>query len=272
MTVAIAATEQDTWPARVVVSVTGLTIGNTLRIYRSVGGVKTLVRGSEDLYGDPVTVPSTSYVMTDAELPFGIPVTYIARVNGVDVASTTPTSYTLVGGKVAMTDAIQALAAEVVVLTWPSKRRERKATTYALSEINGSGYNAVVSGAVSQFAGQCELYTDSTSAAESLTELLESATNAIVQVRSPDATVYERFDCYVAVLAWEEIRFSQDGSDPRRRWVLDVVEVDGWADALITQGWTYNDLADAYTGQTYTQLASDFATYLDLSTADIGSL
>lgn len=264
MTVAITPTVQDTWPPRVALAVTGLTPGDQVTVYRSVVGGQTAVRGA-----DGVDVDATSFVVTDAELPFGVPVTWLAWVNGTQVATTATDSYPLDGGKVALSDAITGLAAEVVIGAWPSKRRERRATSFALTTLAGSGYNVVVSGPLGQAGGQLEVATTTESDADSLVALVENTTGGVVQLRS---ATQPRNNCYMAVLALEEVRFTQDGTDPERKWVLDYVEVPGWPVGLVAQNWTYDDLATAYTGGDYDALAGDFATYLDLAVADIGAI
>ncbi|MDG4821282.1 hypothetical protein O7635_05370 [Asanoa sp. WMMD1127] len=77
MPVAITATEQNVYPPRVQIVVTGLTLGDNVEIYRVVDGRDSLVRAStrED-------ITDTSLAVIDAELPFGVPVSYFAYVNG----------------------------------------------------------------------------------------------------------------------------------------------------------------------------------------------
>lgn len=263
MTVAITPTVQDTWPPRVALGVTGLTATNQVVVYRVVAGQRAALRGGA------ATVAGTTFAVTDAELPFGVPVSWVVKVNGSDAATSSTATYDLDGGKVALSDAITALAAEVVIGAWPSKRRERRASVFALTALDGTGYNQVVTGAAGQFTGQLEVATTTDAAADSLSTLLENCTGATVQLRSASQP---RNNCYFAVLGWEEMRFTQDGTDPERKWVLDVVEVPGWPSGLLAQGWTYDDLKAAYTGSTYATLAGDFATYLDLAVADIGAI
>jgi hypothetical protein len=40
------------------------------------------------------------------------------------------------------------------------------------------------------------------------------------------------------------------------------VEVDGWPAGFAVRGFTYGNLATAYTGLTYANLAADYPTYL----------
>lgn len=249
MAVAIAADEQPSWPPRVLISVTGLTIGDSVDLYRVVAGEATAVRAGQFLQAT-----DTSLLRIDAELPFGVPVAYRAVVNGTDY-DTSATTYTLPGGKVALTDAVTGLAAEVVILTWPEKQRQRAASVFDVA-----GRNVVVSGAYPQFTAAIELFCESWSQTESVLALLAGATSGIVQIRQPGG--YEGVDCYVHVSGHRERRWSQDGSDPRRVHALDVEEVSGWAPVLEASGYTLQDIADVYTGLTLDDLSDDFATLL----------
>lgn len=255
MAVAITADVQDAWPPRVLVSVTGVTIGDEVNIYRVVAGEASPVRGA--LF---VQAEDTSVLRVDAELPFGVPVRYRAEVDGDDY-ETDPATYTLPGGKVAVTDAINGTAAEVVVLSWPEKVRERDSTVF-----NVAGRNVVVSGPGAQFTSTIELFTETTSAGDNLRAVLAAATAGIVQVRQPGG--YDGVDAYLAVLSVRERRWSQDGTDQRRIHALDVAEVDGWAPVLEARGFTLQDVADAYDGLTLDDLADDFASLLALAQGD----
>lgn len=259
MAVAIDATAQDVYPPRVLVAVTGLTLGDDVVVYRQVAGQRTPVRA-----GSAEDVADTSFLVIDAELPFGVPVTYVAVVNGADTYETTADTYTLPGGKVAVSDAIQALAAEVVILAWPEKTYPRQVSVFQVG-----GRNAVVSGPIGQASGTIELFVETTSASRNLDEVLRAATEGVVQIRQPGG--YDGVDSYQAVLSATERRFSQDGSDERRIWSLDAAETDGWSPGLVARGFTYDDLAAAYTGLDYDDLEGDYATYLDLARADLST-
>lgn len=230
----ITAVEQDTWPPRVLVSVTGLTLGDGVELYRQVGGRRTLVRA-----GESGAVTDTSFLRTDAELPFGVPVAYVAVVNGDAEYATAPTTYTLPGGKVAVTDAITGDAAETVVMAWPDKARTRQASTFDVG-----GRTVVVSGPMGQPSGDIELFTSTTAALDDLIGVLSTATEGVVQIRQPGG--YDGVDSYLAVLGLTERRFSQDGSDPRRIVVAQTAEVESWAPALEARGTTLQDIADVY--------------------------
>lgn len=264
MTVAITPTVQDTWPPRVALGVTGLTATNVVTVYRVVGGVRTALRGATS-----VQVSGTTLAVTDAELPFAVPVSWVVRVNGSDAASTSTATYDLDGGKVALTDGITGLAAEVIIGAWPSKRRQRRASSFALTDVAGAAYTVVVAGPVGLFTSQLEVVTETDTGADALVTLLEQCTGGVVQLRS---ATQPRNNCYFAVLGWDEVRWSQDGTDPKRRWALDIAETRGWASSLEAASWTYDDLAAAYSGGDYDALAGDFATYLDLAVADIGAI
>lgn len=234
MAVAITATEQDSWPPRVLVSVTGLTVSDSIELFRVVSGERSAVRaGSDDAVAD------TSFLRTDAELPFGTPVTYLAVVNDSDEYSTSATTYTLDGGKVAVTDAINGNAAEVVISAWDEKARQRQASVFKVGS-----RNVVVAGDLGMFEGDIELYTETTSTHDNLVATLTEATEGTIQIRQPGG--YDGVDSYVAVLGYTDRRWSQDGSDQRRIFTLNVAEVEGWAPALEAQGFTLQDIADTY--------------------------
>lgn len=256
MVVAIAADEQDVFPPRVLVSVTGLTAGDDVSVYRVVSSARTAVRA-----GSTTDAPGAAWLTLDAELPFGVPVSYLAIVNGVEY-STAADTYDLPGGKVVVTDAITGQAAEVVIGAWPEKDHARPSTEFVVG-----GRNVVVAGSVAGFRGEVEFLVQTVSSMENLVQVLRTATQGIVQIRQ--AGPYADVDCYVSVLGFRRRRFSQDGSDEKRLVVVDVLEVEAWAPALEARGFTYADLEDAYTpGGTYADLAGDFATYLDLALAE----
>jgi hypothetical protein len=250
--ITVTALNQAVWPARVLVTVSGLTVGETVTLYRSVGGIRTAVRDAAD-----VTALDTNLVRTDAELPYGVPVTYIAVTIDQEFTSSAVT-YTLVGGKVAITDAVNGNAAEVVILAWPTKQRERKGSTYVVG-----GRTVVVSGPLASSSGQIELFTEYDSSRDTLYGLLEDATAGVVQLRQPGG--YAGVDGYYAVVGVGEVRWSQDGSDQRRRITLDVTEVEPWATGFQSPGTTLQDIADTYTGLTLAAIATDYATLLLLA-------
>lgn len=252
----LAAVQQDAYPPRVLVSVTDLTIGDDVAVYRVVAGVRTLVRaGSSDAVTDP------SFLVVDAEIPFGVPVSYLAVVEGIEYA-TGATTYTLTGGKTAVTDAITGLSAEVLILAWPESTYDRNSSTFRVG-----GRNVAVLGDVVGFNGQIELYVETTSSVDNVAALLANATEGTVQIRQPGG--FDGVDSYVAVLGIRRRRWSQDGSDDRRVIVLDALEVEPWVSSLAAATYTYADLEALYTGLTYADLASAYATYLALAQAEL---
>lgn len=249
-------TEQDAYPPRVLISVTDLTIGDGIEVYRVVSGARTLVRaGSSDAVTDP------SFLVVDAEIPFGVPVSYVVVVEGVEYSSDA-TTYTLPGGKVAITDAVTGLSAEVVILAAPERERERRSSTF-----QAGGRNIAVIGDTAGFTGTIELYLETTSSVDNVLALLDGATEGVVQIRQPGG--YDGVDAYIAVLGHRERRWSQDGTDERRVLVLEVLEVEAWADSLAATGYTYADLEALYTGLTYADLAAAYSTYLALAQAEL---
>lgn len=247
---------QDVWPTRVLVSVTGILPGDPVAIYRVVGGERTLIQG-----GQTDAATDVAFLRVDAQLPFGIPVAYLAEINGGETTTST-TTYTLVGGNVAVTDAITGLGAEVLIGAWPEKVYDPQATVF-----RAGGRNIVVSGGgLGQFESDVEIPTLTTAAAEQLRLVFDQATQGIVQVRQPGG--YDDVDCYVAITAYRSRRWSQEGQDQKRLHIVHLVEADGWAAALQASGFTYQDVADTYAGLTYADLAADFPTYLALAQGD----
>lgn len=253
------AAEQSVWPPRVLLTITGLALGDDIELFRSVGGVRTAVRA-----GSSTDVTDTSFIVVDAELPFGVPVSYVAVVNGTYEYETGATTYTLSGGNVAATDAISGLAAEVKILSWPERAYERRATVFRVG-----GRNVVVAGDLGQPESTIELYVPDTDAHEALSDLLANATEAIIHIRQPGG--YDGIDSYLAVVRASENRLVLRGSEEARIWVLRVAETEGWASSFEARGYTYADLEAAYTGLTYANLAADYATYLALAQADLGA-
>lgn len=256
---ALAVTEQTSYPPSVLVSLTGLVDGvDTVAIYRSVDGEETLLRGgaSAGIVTDP------SYLVLDAELPMGVPVSYVAVVNSSVRYTTDPVTYTLPGGKVALSDAISGLSVEAVILAWNELTYDRQSSVFRVG-----GRNIIVSGDLGQWEADITFYLTSDSANEQFRELLEASTEGVLQIRQPGG--YAGVDSYVAVTTAKQARFSQDGSDPRRTWVLHCVQVDGWAPTLEASGATLQDIYDFYgsTG-TLADLAGDYATLLALAQVD----
>lgn len=255
---AIVVHEQDAWPPRVQIVLSGLTIGDSVTVYREVAGQRTAVRG-----GSVDAVTDTAYVTVDAELPFGVPVSYVAVVAGSAEYATTATTYTLPGGKDALSDAIAGTSAEVVVTSADPKVRARKSARF-----NVGGRNLMVSGPLGQPESAYELFVETTTARDNLFALLESATEGIVQIRQPLTGVYDGVDAYLAVDKVTESRWSQDGSDQRRLITIEYAEVDGWADTLTARGFSYGEVEAFYAGLTYADAAGDYATYLDAIQGD----
>lgn len=247
---------QTAWPTRVQVSATGL--GNAFfTINRVVGGARTPVRGAYDQY----IYPATAKVVIDAEVPFGVPVTYELVEGGAIVDTEGPVTYTLAGGNVALTDAITGLSAEVQIGAIDELDADTASAVY-----NIDGVNRVVSSKISQPGTTVEYFTATLTARDDLRALLAGCQNGTYQQRGPAAT-YDA-EAYYAVLRSRERRFSQDGTDERRITAVQVVETQPWPSGMEARGFTLQDIADAYTGLTLADLAADYATLLALAQGD----
>ncbi len=250
--------ELDLWPPRTQITVSGLTIGDDIELFRVVGGVRTAVRA-----GSSAAVTDTSFIRVDGEIPFDVPVSYVAAVNAAGEYTTAAVTYDLPGGKAVLSDAISGLSAEVVIESWPEKVYDLQA-----SVIKAGGRNIVVSSDVGMFEATLQLFFEEWSSSENFLTLVRAATEGTLQLRRPLST-YDGVDCYIGIVGMRERRFSQDGTDGRRLWQVTVAETDGWSSALEAQGFTYNDLATAYTGLTYDDVDDDYATYLAVAQADL---
>lgn len=235
MAVGITATVQANTPPRVLVSVTGLTIGDSLVIWRVAGGERTLMRA-----GWVEGVADTSYLRTDAELPFGQPLTYVVLVNGSTEYTSNTVTVNVADGKPVLSDAISGNAISVTIMSAPEPDRQRQASVFQVG-----GRNVVVSGEMGMYSGELVVKTDTAADREAMMALVANATEGVVQLRQPGG--YDVDDGYLAVLASSQRRVSpRSGTDPRRLFSLSVVEVEGWAPALETTGTTLQDIADNY--------------------------
>jgi hypothetical protein len=254
---AIAATDVvGAWPPRKLLTVTGLSGATFVTVNRIVGGARTPVRDLNFIF-----VGTTTTVVVDAELPFGLPVTYELIDNDVVTDTDGPYTTTLTGGKVALTDAITALAAEVVIFAHDDLAHDAEATVF---QVDGANY--VVSDKIGQPTATWEFYTETTTAHDDLMTLLRECTTGVFQQRQPGG--YDGVDGYYAPLSVAVRRFSQDGSDERRITAVRMAETAGWHEGMLTRGYTLQDVADAYTGQTLADLAGDYATLLLLAQGD----
>jgi hypothetical protein len=256
----------EAWPSRVRILASGLAEGQVVTVSRTTPSstVRTIVRGAE-----LVEVDDSNLILNDLEQPYGTLLTYYLTIggelDGVDNDTATITT-TLEGGKVALTDAISGDAAEVVVLGWPSKRRERQSSVFAIG-----GRNIVVSGQRGGWSGTIEVFTETDESKANVLDILDSATSGILQIRQ--SGTYDGVDSYFSVLVDEEQRYSQDGSDERRIISLDSVETTAWASALPSADlFDLDDIATVYFGLTLDDLEDDYpGTLLDIALGDFSS-
>ena len=254
--------QSSVYPARVQITLRNLAVDELITVSRSAAGstVRTAVRGANEI------IPGTStLILIDAEQPFGVELTYWLTTGAavdeaqVDVASANITVQ-LAGGKVALSDAITGVSAEVVVLSWPSKRRTRPSSVFPVA-----GRNIVVTGTRGGFESTIEFFTETTLASDAIDELLQSATAGIVQIRQ--AGPYDDVDSYFVVQSDDKQRYSQDGSDERRIWAFDVIETAAWAPTAGTLTFDLDDVNAAYPG-TLIDLNVAFGNLLALAQGD----
>lgn len=229
-----------------------------IAVGRTVAGVRTWVRGAGQQ-----TATDISFLAWDAELPFGVAITWCAEVNYVEVAWSGPTTYTLPGGNAALSDAITAQSAEVQIADMGERTHDRASSVFRVG-----GRTVVVSGDRGQYKTQISLLTETDAERDTLAALLSSATDGILQLRQ--SGTFSGIDGYLAALSDTEARVSQDGTDQRRMWTLQVAEVEGWAPELPTLGFTFADFDTAYGGLTFTNFDTAFTglTFLDFDVTD----
>lgn len=253
MSVAISATSQASYPPRVALSVTGLSVSDVVTIYRVVGATRTAVRSA-----DGVTVDDTTFAVIDWEGEFGVSTVYTVDVGGTDVASTSPAAYTLTGGKVALSDPISGLSVEVSIVAWTDHKRERLATRFIVG-----GRTVVVSGQLGDETSNLEVLTTTSAGRVAMLALMAGCTSGVVQVRQPGG--YDGIDAYLAVTAVTERKVTSRGSDDWRVWSLEVAEVQAWPSDLAIPTVTLADIYAFYgSGGTLADLNGDYATLLDI--------
>ena len=260
MAIAITATEDSAWPSRITVSATGLTIGHVVTLYRVQAGVRTAVRSATD-----VTLTDTSIVRVDAEQPYGVSLTYEVWQDGALGATSAAVTATLAGGNVALSDPVGALSVECLIGAWATKSADRQGTVF---QVGGRTVGVYSPRGGSQ--ADVEMVTLTDAARTDMLALLDGTTSGIVLMRQ--AGGYVGVDGVYLIESDDETRFSQDATDDRRLWSLRLAETVAWADSLPAQGWTYAEMTAAYTGLHYSNLASDFATYLAVAVFDWGSV
>jgi len=254
---AITISSYDLFPPRNAVTLTGLTPGDDVAIYRVVAGQRTLLRD-----GVHTAVTDPGLVVVDGELPFGVSVSYVAVVNSSAEYESAAAEYSLPGGKPILSDAVSGESSQFTVVSWPRKEYKPQASLFKVG-----GRNVVVSGDVGQFESQMEIFFEAWSSSENFLALLNSATEGVLQLRAPVAG-YNGVDCYLAILSASEDRFSQDGTDDRRTWVLEVAETESWSDGFTARAFTWADVVTFYTGLTWADLIGDHATWLAVQIAD----
>lgn len=259
MAVAISAVEQDFYPPRILVSITGLTLTDDVIVYRVISAQRTELRA-----GSVQDIADTSFLVLDAELPFGVPVTYLAVVNSVTEYSTSATTYILGDGgddtKVVFTDAVSGAGAEAIIVAWPDKQYAPQSAVFVV----GGRQLAVSTGGVGMYTADIELVFEATTSLDNFYTLLNTATEGVIQFRADTSE-----SDYWTVQRITESRYSNDWDDERRTVLISVAQVESWAAALEARGFTYQDVADYYGASGhYTDVSDDYATYLAVAQGD----
>lgn len=255
----LAATVQNVFPPRVLVSLTGILADSidTVTIYRIAGGVRTGLRGAIGLD----TTGIDAVVRVDGETPFGIPIQYVAvlvNTSGTVYEAYSATLTVTVAANFVISDAINALGVKVTVEQWPAWKRTRDAATF-----NVNGRLIAVSKPRSKKVSTLVARTDTDSDGDKLNDLLDAATSGVVLIRQ--SLGIGGFDAYLAVTDDTEDR---QWYEPRRWWTFETAQVDPWPPSLEARGFTLGDLATAYQGGMLADIAGDFTTLLAIAQAE----
>lgn len=242
-----------------------LIVGETMRLYRLVGGTQSLVRGPAGWLTE-IPVASEQFLVDDYEAPLGVPVTY--RAESYDAATGALTGYR-VGGPVTLAvpdpsdcwlkDPLQPqrnvrLRASVA----PDWTRPIEQTSY---RIRGRRNSVVLSDVRQGLTGTLQVWTLTDDERRALHFALDTGDPLLVQF-SPGLGLE---DAYYAVGDADEPRFSPVGSEPRRRWSLPLTQVDAPPGGAVgTSGWTVQDVVATW--DTALDLLDAYVTVLDLAT------
>lgn len=260
----VTALVQNFDPPRVLVVVTGMETWDiqSITIYREVDGIRYPLRGAEIVNVDG----EDAFVRTDAEVPFGVPMTYVAvfatatatfeiRSNTVTAAATiTPEQDTIIS------DAITGLAVKVSIKSWPEKEFPRETSVF-----NAGNRTIVVSGDRLSARSTMVINSFTDEQRKALETMLETATSGIVQIRQTSGL--DDIDAYLALQGDVRSRPSRLAYHQHREWSLSVVEASPWPSAMEAVGYTLQDLSEYKS--TLQDIADAWATLLDIATADL---
>lgn len=258
-TAALAATAQTVFPPRTLVAATGMKAEDIVEatFYRQQGTDLTAVRAAS---GIDVT-GTDALLRVDAEMPFGVPVSYVAQltdVNGLvwQVTSSGTITSTVPGDVIS--DAVNGIGATVELQAPLDKQRDRNATTF-----NVGGRMVAVSRRRSGASSTVTLRTLTDADGDALDQVLQGATEGVVMIRKQ--TSLSRLDGYFAVLSDNE---RPHWYDEVRWWDLTTIQAESWPDVLEAAGFTLADIAANF--NTLADLSAAFPTLLAIALNDFG--
>lgn len=261
-TAAITTSPQTAFPPRTLVTVTGMTAGDTVTatIYRVVDGARTAVRAATS-----VDVTGLSALLrVDAEMPLGVAATYetdLVDVNGSSWTVSTGGTITATADSDIVSDAVQGVGAAVTIEAGWQKHRSRDATT-----MNVGGRLVTVSRRRGSPTAAVTVRTSTDVDGDAMDLVLQGATEGVVQIRK--RVSMPRLDGHYAIVEDTERPNWFDGT---RWWDLSTVQNEPWPDVLEAAGFTLADIAAAYPG-TLQDIADAFpGSLLDIAQFDFGA-
>lgn len=272
-TATIVATVQNADPPRNEVAINNLLpeeIVNTT-VERIVGDATAFLRGATavDTTGD------NALVRVDAEMPFGGPVSYRATLIDI-LGDTWQISSNSVSSDIIneiLSDATTGLGVACQIISWTDRRYVRESTDF-----NVSGRIVVVSGPQPSPTSTIVLFTGTTADRNAMLALLATATNGTVQIRTHATAIClddPGYDSHAQVDSYLQIKstvLERSGKFryPQRNWEIEVVETEPWPLAIEARGFTLQDIADYFAGQSLQAIKDKFTpgTLFDIAVFD----
>lgn len=248
---------------------TGYTVTVTVTL-TGTSGTMTVYRvdaeGQEVKLPAAVGVPAASGVWTDAEAPLGVPVTYEARLSSGIVYVSDPVTLTVPGGLPILSDPYRGLFAPVRVVTLDDD--ESHASRATALDIEGRASRIVLWDVEGAPRWQLQFMTHTE--ADQLTIDRIAATGDPVLLRTgcpgvPDAWLQRIGDRTVA-------RWRKTGETRLHTWADCEVLPGTWRPGVRPVGDTLADLDVAVGGTTLGDIATRWATLLDIASEDLRSL
>jgi hypothetical protein len=247
----------------ITVTMRDLDSGDTLTLYRVVGGAQSIVRGP-DGWLQGTLLSSTQMVVEDYEAPIGQDVTYRRELyvpsTGALQQSATSSSVSLAmadPSEVWLKDAQQPWRnVRLTAAVAPDWARPIEATEY---RVRGRRNSVILTDVRGGLTGTLQVWTLSDAERAALHFLLDTGHPLLIQL-NPGLGIE---DVYASVGEATEARFIAYGGEPRRQWSLPLTQVDAPLGGVGgSAAWTVQDVATTWA--TVLDASAAYATVLDM--------